>query len=265
MTTSLAIEAEGLVKTFATSAPSTASTSRSARAVYGVLGPNGAGKTTTIRMLATLLKPDAGARRVLGPRRRARGRRVRERISLTGQLASVDEELTAREPRAARPAARLPPEGRRRPRGRAARRVRADRGRGAPGEELLGRHAAAPGHRREHRRHAGAHVPRRADHGPGPALAQPGLGHRRALVGQGTTVLLCTQYLDEADQLADRIAVIDHGPRHREGTPGQLKASVGPGRALVRLTDLAQRPGRPSGCSRAGLDATVTLDSTPPR
>ena len=82
----------------ATSRPSTASTSRSARgSVYGVLGPNGAGKTTTIRMLATLLRPDAGSARVLGHDIVDEADEVRARVSLTGQLASVDEDLTGRE------------------------------------------------------------------------------------------------------------------------------------------------------------------------
>ena len=85
----------------------------------------------------------------------------------------------------------------------------------------------------------------------------------RALVGEGTTVLLCTQYLDEADQLADRIAVIDHGRVIAEGTPGQLKASVGQGALHVRAArPRAARP-RPSAVLARALDATVHLESDP--
>ena len=104
---------------------------------------------------------------------------VRGRVSLTGQFASVDEDLTGHgEPGAARPPARLSRRRRRRARGRAARRVRPGRGGRPAGEEVLGRHAPAHRHRRQHRRHARAAVPRRADHRPRPAQPQPGVGHR---------------------------------------------------------------------------------------
>ena len=175
----LAIEATGLVKSFGeTRAVDGVDLAVRSGTVYGVLGPNGAGKTTTIRMLATLLRPDAGAARVLGHDIVRDAETVRGLVSLTGQLASVDEDLTGHEnlvllglPARPQTARR---EGARR---RAARRVRAQRGGRQARQALLRRDAPAPGHRGEHRRHAAAHVPRRADDGPGPALAQPGLGH----------------------------------------------------------------------------------------
>ncbi len=153
--------------------------------VYGVLGPNGAGKTTTIRMLATLLRPDGGTARVMGHDVVEEADAVRGLVSLTGQLASVDEDLTGREnlillgrllglKRAGRQGARR----------RTARGLRPRRGVRAAREELLGRHAAAARHRRQPRRHAGADVPRRADHGAGPAVAQPGVGDH-PLAGRG--------------------------------------------------------------------------------
>ena len=147
--------------------------------VYGVLGPNGAGKTTTIRMLATLLQPDGGSARVLGHDIVAEADAVRAQVSLTGQLASVDEDLTGRENLvligrcrgcgAARPAS-----------GRCellAAFGLTEAG-GPAGEDLLRRHAPPARHRREHRGDAAADVPGRAHHRAGPALAQRRVGHR---------------------------------------------------------------------------------------
>ena len=176
----LAIEASGLVKTFGdTRAVDGVDLAVPRGAVYGVLGPNGAGKTTTIRMLATLLRPDAGSARVLGHDIVDEADAVRGLVSLTGQLASVDEDLTGRENLIllGAPARLL---ARRGPGERAAELLEAFGLADAaepPGQELLGRHAPPARHRREHRRHARADVPRRADHRPRPALAQPGLGH----------------------------------------------------------------------------------------
>src|SRR4051812_8513540 len=239
----LAIEAEGLIKTFkATRAVDGVDLTVPQSSVYGVLGPNGAGKTTTIKMLATLLKPDGGSARVLGRDVVAEAGAVRGLVSLTGQLASVDDDLTGRENLIL--LARLLGS-----RSKSAK-VRAD--------ELLGAFGLEDAESRLVKHFSGG-MRRRLDIAASivvtPALMfldEPtiGLDPRsrnqvwdiiRALVGEGTTVLLCTQYLDEADQLADRIAVIDHGKVIAEGTPAQLKASVGQGALHVRLLDPGQR------------------------
>src|SRR3954454_11515418 len=240
----LAIEAEGLIKTFkATRAVDGVDLAVPQSSVYGVLGPNGAGKTTTIKMLATLLRPDGGSARVLGRDVVAEAGAVRGLVSLTGQLASVDDDLTGRENLIL--LARLL--GHRSKQAK----VRAD--------ELLGAFGLEDAENRLVEHFSGG-MRRRLDIAASivvtPALMfldEPttGLDPRsrnqvwdiiRALVGEGTTVLLCTQYLDEADQLADRIAVIDHGRVIAEGTPAQLKASVGQGALHVRLLDPGDRP-----------------------
>jgi ABC-2 type transport system ATP-binding protein len=240
----LAIEATGLVKTFgATRAVDGVDLAVPAGTVYGVLGPNGAGKTTTIRMLATLLRPDAGTARVLGHDVVTDADAVRSLVSLTGQLASVDEDLSGEENLVL--LARLLGFG------RAGSRARAD--------QLLHAFDLAEAGGRQVKHYSGG-MRRRLDIAASLVvtprllfLDEPttGLDPRsrnqvweivRALVAQGTSVLLCTQYLDEADQLADRIAVIDHGKVIAEGTPGQLKASVGRGALHVRLLDAEQRP-----------------------
>jgi ABC-2 type transport system ATP-binding protein len=241
--TELAIEATGLTKSFgATQAVAGVDLAVPAGAIYGVLGPNGAGKTTTIRMLATLIPPDAGRARVLGHDVVADADAVRGLVSLTGQLASVDEELTGRENLVL--LARLL--GHR----RAAARARAD--------ELLEAFGIADAAGRLVKHYSGG-MRRRLDIAASIVvtprlmfLDEPttGLDPRsrnqvweiaRALVAEGTTILLCTQYLEEADQLADGIAVIDRGRVIAEGTPGQLKASVGTGALHVRLLDPEQR------------------------
>ena len=245
MTTALAIEASGLVKAFgATKAVDGVDLAVRRGSVYGVLGPNGAGKTTTIRMLATLLRPDSGSARVLGHDIVAEADAVRGRGQPHGPACLGRRGPDRpREPRSARPAARLQSRPSQRSGGRAARGLR-PRGRGRPtGQELLGRNAAPARHRGEPGRHPGVDVPRRAHHRLGPALTQPGLGHHPGARAEGTTILLCTQYLDEADQLADGIAVIDRGKVIAEGTPGQLKASVGSGSA-------ARAPARPRPATR---------------
>jgi ABC-2 type transport system ATP-binding protein len=239
----LAIEAEGLIKTFkATRAVDGVDLTVPQSSVYGVLGPNGAGKTTTIKMLATLLKPDGGSARVLGHDVVAEAGAVRGLVSLTGQLASVDDDLTGRENLIL--LARLL--GYRSKQAK----LRAD--------ELLDAFGLEDAENRLVKNYSGG-MRRRLDIAASivvtPALMfldEPttGLDPRsrnqvwdivRALVGEGTTVLLCTQYLDEADQLADRIAVIDHGKVIAEGTPARLKASVGQGALHVRLLDPDQR------------------------
>jgi ABC-2 type transport system ATP-binding protein len=243
VTPSLAIEASGLVKTFKqTRAVDGVDLAVPRGAVYGVLGPNGAGKTTTIRMLATLLRPDGGSARVLGHDVVAEADAVRGLVSLTGQLASVDDELTARE--------NLVLIGRLLGHPTRAARARAD--------DLLFAFGLEDAAGRLVKNYSGG-MRRRLDIAASIVvtprllfLDEPttGLDPRsrnqvwdivRALVGQGTTVLLCTQYLDEADQLAARIAVIDHGRVIAEGTPAQLKASVGQGALQVRLLDSDRR------------------------
>jgi ABC-2 type transport system ATP-binding protein len=246
MTTSssLAIEATGLVKTFgSTRAVDGVDLSVRRGSVYGVLGPNGAGKTTTIRMLATLLRPDAGSARVLGHDIVSEADAVRGLVTLTGQLASVDEDLTGHENLVL--VARLL--GFR----RAQAKTRAD--------ELLEAFGIADAAGRLVKHYSGG-MRRRLDVAASIVVSpelmfldEPttGLDPRsrnqvwdiiRTLVAAGTTILLCTQYLDEADQLADGIAVIDHGHVIAEGTPAQLKASVGSGALHVRLLDPEQRP-----------------------
>jgi ABC-2 type transport system ATP-binding protein len=239
VTATLAIEAEGLVKSFKdTKAVDGVDLSVPRGSVYGVLGPNGAGKTTTIKMLATLLRPDAGSARVLGRDVVAEAGEVRGLVSLTGQLASVDDDLSGRE--------NLVLLGRLLGYRTKAARIRAD--------ELLDAFGLDEAAGRLVKNYSGG-MRRRLDIAASIVvtpelmfLDEPttGLDPRsrnqvwdiiRALVGEGTTVLLCTQYLDEADQLADRIAVIDRGRVIAEGTPGQLKASVGQGALHVRLLD----------------------------
>jgi ABC-2 type transport system ATP-binding protein len=240
----LAIEADGLVKSFGdVRAVDGVDLAVPAGSVYGVLGPNGAGKTTTIRMLATLIRPDAGSARVLGRDVVADADAVRSMISLTGQLASVDEDLTGRE--------NLILIGRLLGLGRSDARRRAD--------ELLEAFGLADAAARLVKTYSGG-MRRRLDVSASivvtPAvmfLDEPttGLDPRsryqvwdiiRSLAGAGTTILLCTQYLEEADRLAEAIAVIEHGRVIAEGTPAQLKASVGSGLLRIRLIDPEQRP-----------------------
>ena len=248
----LAIEATALEKSFGdTRAVAGVDLAVPEGAIYGVLGPNGAGKTTVIRMLATLIPPDAGTARVLGHDIRTEGDAVRGLVSLTGQLASVDEELTGRE--------NLILLGRLLGLSRAASRTRAD--------ELLEAFGIAEASARLVKHYSGG-MRRRLDIAASIVvtprlmfLDEPttGLDPRsrnqvweiaRALQAGGTTILLCTQYLEEADQLADGIAVIDRGRVIAEGTPGQLKASVGTGGLHVRLLESERRP-RPRPSSSA--------------
>jgi ABC-2 type transport system ATP-binding protein len=239
----LAIEASGLEKSFGeTKAVCGVDLAVRRGSVYGMLGPNGAGKTTTIRMLATLLRPDGGEARVLGHDVIRDADAVRQMISLTGQLASVDEDLTGRE--------NLILIGRLLGYGRAEAKSRAG--------DLLDAFGLADASGRLVKSYSGG-MRRKLDiaaslvvtpelmfldeptTGLDPRARNQVWGIIRTLAGTGTTILLCTQYLDEADQLADGIAVIDQGKVIAEGTPAQLKASVGSGTLRIRLLDPEQR------------------------
>ncbi len=264
MSTELAIETAGLVKVFGENrAVDGVDLTVPAGTVYGVLGPNGAGKTTTVKMLATLLRPDGGEARVFGKDVQKDADAVRSRVSLTGQYASVDEDLTGTENLVllarllghAKPAARE----------RAA--------------QLLDAFGLSEASDKQVKNYSGG-MRRRIDIAASILntpdllfLDEPttGLDPRsrnqvwdivRAVVAQGTTVLLTTQYLDEADHLASRIAVIDHGRVIAEGTKGELKASVGSGAVHLRLRDAAQRP-EAERVLAAALGAEVLLDADP--
>jgi ABC-2 type transport system ATP-binding protein len=240
----LAIETSGLVKRFGdTTAVAGVDLAVPTGTVYGVLGPNGAGKTTTIRVLATLISPTAGTARVLGHDVVAEAQAVRRRVSLTGQLASVDDELTGRE--------NLVLLGRLL--------GFAPKGAGERADELLEAFGLDDAAHRDVRDYSGG-MRRRLDIAASIIvtpdllfLDEPttGLDPRsrnqvwdivRALVAGGTTVLLTTQYLEEADQLADRIAIIDHGRVIAEGTRAELKGSVGNGAVRIRLAEPGRRP-----------------------
>jgi ABC-2 type transport system ATP-binding protein len=259
----LAIEASGLVKAFGeTKAVNGVDLSVRRGSVYGVLGPNGAGKTTIIRMLATLLRPDAGEARVLGHDLLTHPDAVRAGISLTGQFASVDEDLTGRE--------NLILIGRLLGLKRAAVKDRA--------AELLEAFGLSEAGNRLVKTYSGG-MRRRLDIAASVVvtpelmfLDEPttGLDPRsrnqvweiiRALVTGGATILLCTQYLEEADQLADGIAVVDHGRVIAEGTPAQLKSSVGAGTLEVRLFKAEQRDEAAGLLER--LLGPVTLQADP--
>ncbi|MBB5790177.1 ATP-binding cassette domain-containing protein [Jiangella mangrovi] len=205
---------------------------------YGLLGPNGAGKTTAVRVLATLVTPDDGVARVLGHDVRREADAVRQRIALTGQYASVDQDLTGRENLVLLGRLLGHP-------GRSAR-ARAD--------ELLTAFDLTEAATRLVKHYSGG-MRRRLDIAASIVvtpdllfLDEPttGLDPRsradvwrtvRALAAHGTTILLTTQYLEEADALAERVAVVDHGRVVAEGTPAELKASVGAARLHLRLDD----------------------------
>lgn len=237
-----AIEANDLVKVFGTQrAVDGVSLAVPQGSVYGVLGPNGAGKTTTIRMLATLLRPDGGSARVFGHDVVAEPGAVRSLIGVTGQYASVDEDLTATE--------NLMVFSRLLGLSRAAARRRT--------AELLEEFELSDAANKSLKNFSGG-MRRRLDLAAGLIATPPllfldepttGLDPRtraqmwetiRRLVRGGTTVLLTTQYLDEADQLADRIAVIDHGRVIADGTADELKASVGGSSLQLTLADRSQ-------------------------
>jgi ABC-2 type transport system ATP-binding protein len=238
-----AIETSGLVKSFgATRALGGVDLRIRQGSVYGLLGPNGAGKTTTIRILATLLKPDAGTAAVLGHDVVREARTVREKVSLTGQYASVDEDLTGHE--------NLVLVGRLLGLSWGGARRRA--------AELLEAFGLVEAAGRQVMTYSGG-MRRRIDIAASLVtipeilfLDEPttGLDPRsrnqvwelvRRIAAEGTTVLLTTQYLDEADRLSERLAVVDHGRVIAEGTSRDLKASVGSNAVHVRLVRTDQR------------------------
>jgi daunorubicin/doxorubicin transport system ATP-binding protein len=259
-----AVEASALTKTYGkTRAVDGIDLTIPAGSVYGFLGPNGAGKTTTVRMLATLLRPDGGSARVFGHDVVREAEAVRGKISLTGQVAALDEAMTGIE--------NLVLVSRLLGYSWAQARTRSD--------ELLAAFDLSEAARRQVRTYSGG-MRRRLDIAASLIvtpdllfLDEPttGLDSRsrnqvwdviRTLVREGTTVLLTTQYLDEADQLADRIAVIDHGKVIVEGTSGQLKSSVGAGTVHLRLLDPEQRPDAGRVLAQA-LGVPVHLDTDP--
>lgn len=257
-----AIETKGLVKVFGENrAVDGVDLQIAPGRVFGLLGPNGAGKTTTIRMLATLLRPDGGSATVLGHDVVKDADKVRSRVSMTGQYASVDEDLTGTENLVM--LARLLGFDKQGARDRSA--------------ELLDAFGLTDAADRQIKNYSGG-MRRRIDIAASIVVApdlifldEPttGLDPRsrnqvwnvvRALVADGTTVLLTTQYLDEADQLADRIAVIDHGKVIAEGTSSELKASVGAGALHVRVADKDQAE-RAEQMIATALDGEVTRES----
>ncbi|MET0974255.1 MAG: ATP-binding cassette domain-containing protein [Leifsonia sp.] len=236
-----AVEADGLVKTFGSNRAVDGVDLRvRTGTVYGVLGPNGAGKTTTISMLATLLRPDGGNARIFGHDVQREAQVVRQLIGVTGQYASVDETLSATENLYlfSRLHGLSGAESRRK------------------STELLEEFGLTDAAKRPLKNFSGG-MRRRLDLAAS-LISQPplifldepttGLDPRtriqmwetiRRLVSSGSTVLLTTQYLDEADQLADRIAVIDRGRVVAEGTADELKSSVGESSLELRLANPA--------------------------
>ncbi|WP_433554119.1 ATP-binding cassette domain-containing protein [Micromonospora zamorensis] len=242
MTADLVIEAEGLVKNFGkTRALQGVDLTVPRGTVLGVLGPNGAGKTTAVRILSTLLTPDGGTARIGGFDVVRDAERVRQSIGLTGQYASVDEDLTGRQ--------NLELFGTLLELGRTGARRRA--------AELLDWFDLTDAANRQAKTYSGG-MRRRLDlaaslvgspdvifldeptTGLDPAKREDMWDVVRSLVGNGSTVLLTTQYLEEADALADAITVIDHGRVIAHDTPEGLKRVVGGQTLEVQPSDSAQ-------------------------
>lgn len=237
--TTLAIEVKGLEKTFGDNkAVNGIDLEVPSGMIYGVLGPNGAGKTTTINMLATLLSPDGGTAKIFGHDVVKEPQVVRQLIGVTGQYASVDEKLSAME--------NLVIFGRLLGLSRKDAKAKAN--------ELLQEFGLTEAAKRPLAKFSGG-MRRRLDLAAS-LIAQPplifldepttGLDPRtrnqmwdtiRRLVKSGSTILLTTQYLEEADQLADRIAVIDKGQVVAEGTPNELKRSIGAATLQLQISN----------------------------
>jgi oleandomycin transport system ATP-binding protein len=257
-----AIETERLTKSFgSTQALSGLDLTVPQGGILGLLGPNGAGKTTAVRVLATLLRPDSGHARVLGADVVRQAAEVRSRIGLTGQYAALDDYLTGR--------ANLVMIGQLSRLSRSQARLRAD--------ELLARFGLTQAAGRAVKTYSGG-MRRRLDLAASLIgrpevlfLDEPTTGLDpnsravmweiiRELAADGTTLLLTTQYLDEADQLASQVAVIDVGRVVAEGTPDQLKAKVGEDRIAVQLV-----PGSDLAAAVAVVQAQTTgpVDADP--
>ncbi len=254
-----AIETIGLVKSFGeTRALDDLNLTIRGGSVYGLLGPNGAGKTTAIRVLTTLLKPSGGKAMVLGLDVAQDAAAVRQKVSLTGQYASVDEDLTGHE--------NLVLVSRLLGMSWADARSRAT--------ELLAAFALSDAANRQVRAFSGG-MRRRIDIAASLVtrpeilfLDEPttGLDPRsrnqvwdlvRQIAADGTTVLLTTQYLEEADRLAERLAVIDHGRVIAEGTSTELKASIGGNALRFQLANLEQRAEAHALVSRLSVDSVL--------
>lgn len=265
-----AVEAEGLVKTYKEKvALDGVDLAVPSGTVHGLLGPNGAGKTTAVRILATLTIPDGGRARVAGHDVVSQPRQVRRSIGLTGQQTAVDDLMTARQ--------NLTMFGRlfRLPKAQARRRA----------EELLELFSLEEAADRSPKKFSGG-MRRRLDLAASMILAPQVLfldepttgldpaGRREVweavenLAAQGTTVLLTTHYLDEADKLCDRISVIDHGRNFVEDTPAGLKRRIGEERLEVVAADpaelnrLAELVGRVAGVE-VSADASASRVSVP--
>ncbi|MEH7109314.1 MULTISPECIES: ATP-binding cassette domain-containing protein [Bacillaceae] len=234
-----AVEAQGLVKTFGSNrVVDGVNLQVPDGAIYGILGPNGAGKTTIIKMLATLLRPDAGSAKIFGHDVVREAHIVRQLMGVTGQYASVDESLSATENLVI--FSQLLGLSRKEAKQKA--------------EELLEEFSLTEAAKRPLKNFSGG-MRRRLDLAAS-LISQPplifldepttGLDPRtrnqmwdtiRRLVKAGSTVLLTTQYLQEADELADRVAVIDGGMVVAEGTVDELKASIGRSALHLRVQD----------------------------
>ncbi len=253
-TIGVAVRTEGLAKRYGkTTALDGVDLEVRAGSVVGLLGPNGAGKTTAVRILATLLRPDGGRAEVAGLDVVRQASQVRRRIGLVGQNAAVDEILSGRQ--------NLVMFGRLYHLGRRQAQLRAD--------ELLEHFSLADTGSKPVKQYSGG-MRRRLDLAASLILAPSVLfadepttgldprgrnevwGSIRALVRDGTTVVLTTQYLDEADQLADQICVIDSGRLIAEGSPDRLKSQIGGDRIDVIIRDPDQLAAAASVVSRCG-------------